>query len=229
MTARRFFRLLWRFNALVVAGAGLAVIAGSMILTVVIYLSERRADPVVRADRPPPVSQKLVFGNFGPVAGTSTVIVPLEQEASSRGFVSSGGTSSVTRNLLFIDLSSGEQRWLIEGSNALIPHYRLVERDVARGKDAEVIAILIEVVKSDTDGDGRLSDEDRLTVAFAKPDGTGYTEALMDIDRLLGNRQMGDELLVGFERDGMAQLSTIRLTDFRVVATHTIRKPALKK
>lgn len=115
MTTHRIFRLLWRVNAVIVAGAGLAVIGGSMILTVVLYLDGRQADPVVKAETPPAVSQKLVFGSFSPIAGTSAVLVPLEQEGGGSGFASSGRTSSVTRNLLFIDLSSGNQRWLIEG------------------------------------------------------------------------------------------------------------------
>ena len=59
--------------------------------------------------------------------------------------------------------------------------------------------------------------------------GTGYTEAIMDIDRLLGSRQMGDDLVVGFERKGRYNIATVRLSDFRVAATHVIKKPALKK
>lgn len=229
MTAQRVFRLLWRFNALVVAAAGLAIIGGSVILVFLVYFEERRTEPVVKADTPPSVSQELVFGDFGPVTGTSTVLIPLEQEASTPGFASSGHPSSVIRNLLFIDLSSGEQRWLIEGRNTLIPHYRLIERHVPRGEKAEVIAILVEVVNADTDGDGHLDTDDRLTLAFAKPDGTGYTEAIMDIDRLLGSLQMGDDLVVGFERKGRYNIATVRLSDFRVAATHVIKKPALKK
>lgn len=229
MTGQRFFRLLWRFNALVVAGAGLTVIVGSVLLVVLIYLEERRAEPVVKADTPPPVSQKMVFGDFGPVTGTSTVVIPLEQEASTRSFASSGHSSSVTRNLLFIDLASGDQRWLIEGGNVLIPHYRLIERDGDRGEEAEVVGLLVEVVKSDTDGDGQLDTDDRLTLAFAKPDGTGYTEAITDIDRLLGSRQMGGDFIVGFERTGRYHIATVRLSDFHVAATHAIKKPVLNK
>lgn len=223
MTMNRFFRLLWRFNALVVAGAGLVVIGGSMVVAVVVIQQERRETPIVKPNTPSPDSQKLAFGDFNPVVGVSTVIVPLEQDAESYGFGSSGGRRSVTRNLLFVDLTSGVQRWLIESGSVLILHYRQIERDVPRGKRAEAIAILAEIIDADTDGDGRLGNGDRVTVAFTRPDGTGYTEAIRDIDRLFGTRLVGGDLVIGYERKGDYNIATVRLSDFHVAVTHAIK------
>jgi len=226
MTVNRFFRLLWRFNALVVAGSGLAVMAGALLLAVVLYLDQRRDKPAVKADAPAPVAQALAFGDFSAVAGTVVVIIPLEQEVGSYGFASSGGPRNVTRNLLFIDLTTGTQRWLIAGGNALISRYRTIERDTPRGRKAEAIAIMAQVVDADTDGNGRLDEGDRMTVAFAKPDGTGYTAAIRDVDRLLGWQQMGGDVLIGYERKGNYNITTVRLSDFRVAATHAIVLPS---
>jgi len=226
MTMNRLFRLLWRFNALVVAGAGLAVMAGALIVAVTLYLDQRRDEPAVRADAPAPAAQALAFGDFSPVAGTSVVILPLEQEVGTYGFASSGGPRSVTRNLLFVDLATGTHRWLIEGGNALISRYRTIERDAPRGRKAKAIAIMAQVIDADTNGDGRLGEGDRMTVAFAKPDGTDYTAAIRDVDRLLGRQRMGGDLLVGYERQGNYNLATVRLSDFRVAATHAIEMPS---
>jgi hypothetical protein len=59
-----------------------------------------------------------------------------------------------------------------------------------------------EVVKSDTNQDGRLTSEDQRTIGISDPTGEGYVELIPDVDRILGYEMRDENNLLVFYRIG---------------------------
>jgi hypothetical protein len=121
MKTNRFFRYLWRVNAVLifVATGGICLLAGSLMLTELgCNIQRRRA-----VEAAPPVvanaEEKLYLGPVRAVEGTHVLRGELQAPRRSLG-ISSSGYSAETRNILYLDIASTEARWLLPDSTHVI-------------------------------------------------------------------------------------------------------------
>lgn len=192
----RFFKLVWRFNAIAIAFAAIVVIGVSLFIMTQVWQDmarNRHASQVVNVDAQD-TSLTEVFSYGRPLfdRDNQTMIVPLHITQSydlSGGYLSSGpskGTSQNPINYLIINSKDGAHRWLFPDNKQLIIKQRHVSRPVgAEAADQITVARLYEIVTDDSNGDKRLSERDRKTLILTKPDRSAATALITDYDALL--------------------------------------------
>jgi len=114
-----------------------------------------------------PAASALRLGIPRPLNGTDTLLVPVEgllktmEEPRGFGSYSKGGPEAPLFNLLFVDARTRASQALLNGKG-LITHYDVLEDD--RSPSAKAVGLVLRIVESDTNGNGRLDDgdEDRV-------------------------------------------------------------------
>lgn len=121
MRTHRFFRYLWRTNAVLIflATGGVCLLVGSLMLSELgCNIQRRRA-----VEAAPPVvantGEKLYLGPVRAVEGSRVLRGELLAPPQGLGMGSSG-YSAVTRNILYLDIGSTEARWLLPDSGHVI-------------------------------------------------------------------------------------------------------------
>lgn len=231
MRASRIFRVIWRINALLILGAGLILAA---ILCVGLYqigqevFRPRQISETVNVEPEAQRSTQWMLGNFERVAGTDYLAAPVFSAQTYRvpSVSSVSSVSSITkntsavRNYLFVNSVDKASRWLVPHNNYLFLSVEELGWPKPDSDAYKVKWIWYEVVKSDTNGDGRLTDEDRRTVAIADASGDRYIELVPDVDVILGAAMRGQDTLLIFYRSGSKNLvSEIALAGGRVTVT----------
>jgi len=134
--SQRFFRYLWRINALlilVVASAAVIVVGSLVTSRFTANVRRREAAEVAPAIRGVGSDRELTLSDLTLVEGTSVFRATLSAERG-RGAEVSSGYDADTKNLLFLDISSSTAKWLLPTNEELIVR---VEDVVARGLNAE--------------------------------------------------------------------------------------------
>jgi hypothetical protein len=227
MEMNRFFRYLWNFNAVVVAVSGLLVIA--VLTYVVLELYDDLLRPwgttaVVRDKPGQATGEELSFGGVSTAKGWHTLRIPLQSRRAGPVY-GSGKSAPSTRNFLFHDLNTGGSRWLFPTHDQVIADHRPLT--VAKGGESEdfVLALYYEIVKDDTNGDGRLGTGhlgagDRIVIALTLPDGQGYKEVVGDADRVIGTQAISDDvLIVMYQSAQSAYAAKLSLPGFELLST----------
>jgi len=121
MRTQRFFRYVWRINAVLIflATGAVCLLGASLMLSEVGCNAQRRraveAAPPVVAD----AREKLILGPMRPVEGSD--VLRGELQAPRDGLaIGSSGYSVETRNVLYLDARSTEARWLLPDSARII-------------------------------------------------------------------------------------------------------------
>jgi len=114
MRTQRFFRYLWRINAVLIllATGAVCLLGASLMLSEMGCNAQRRraveAAPRVVAD----AKEELFLGPMRPVEGSD--VLRGELKAPREGLaIGSSGYSAETRNVLYLDARSTEARWLL--------------------------------------------------------------------------------------------------------------------
>lgn len=218
MEENRFFTLIWRFNGLVIAVAGgLAIVLMAFVcyqlfeettrqrnVTNVVNVEEHGAD------------ETWELGYLSTISGSTYVVMPLnsEQDIARASFSKS---SYSPRNYLFVDIESDNRSWLLPHTDFLFLDRKSITRARTPDSEAVVLAFLYVLVKSDSNGDGRLTENDARTLALSSPDGSNYTEVLSNLDEVLGTSHSGGtSIFVVYQRQGVAYTATINLSDFSI-------------
>jgi len=126
----RFFRFLWRFNALVIAGLGLIVICIAGIPLPMEYFAGRIAAENPATFIPTKNTNNVTYalGAQSRLDGTPYILVDLNrmgQLHAGDGFSSGRGIDQSTVNLLLLDGDNGKSRWLLSGLNHIVWHMEL--------------------------------------------------------------------------------------------------------
>jgi hypothetical protein len=197
----KFDRILWRIN-----GTFFLAILLFGIFSFVRELTFHAHTPVpetaiVNDVSASPEKEFLHFGLLSRITGTSLARIPLNSEGSSRkSSFSSGYSESCTRNFLLIDYSDLSSWWLFDGfQQAILKEHDL--RAEPDGKDKRIIGTIFEVATVDTNGDQRVSSNDRISVFFTGADGKKPIEIVSPSDRILSVDQVtNNEVLVTYQR-----------------------------
>ena len=184
---RGFWRWLWRFNA--VAIAGVAVIGGVLGLAGLYALAmeltgERHVGDLVNIEESAAASTSEQLGAFSRLGRTGLLWAPLRRETVSPLRAYSKHATAIADYVIY-NPATGATRRLLDRDDALILDARLLHRpDDAEGRE-RAAAMLVRYVDADSNGDDRLNDQDLQRLAFAKPSGVDLTP-LAEIERLLG-------------------------------------------
>lgn len=179
----RLFTIITRTNSvlllLVLIGAGVSLVSMSWPRDG----SKRRGAIEVseQGERSPVILQ---LERIEKIRGAGTQMLLLS-ERTRPGKLSSGSEyAPKTRNALFLSGPEKKARWLFpKQSNVILTTAQLQDADEPKTKPTR--ALYFEYVAADTDGDGKLTDQDHSTVALAKPDGTGIVEVLSSVSRVI--------------------------------------------
>lgn len=191
-----FFEKLWKFNAVIIAIAGLCAIAvGAATAALIVWELTRpgAAVQVMRADagasaaetrRPTTrLAAPRPLGRTGLVALPVTTEYALRPSAATPTVSTYGKRSAVTLDWLIYDAANRRGRFLLNRRDALLVGATMLrtarpdqETGQETGRDPRPdLALLIRVIETDGDGDGLLSLRDPERFALANPDGTEVT------------------------------------------------------
>ncbi|MGL1932593.1 MAG: hypothetical protein OCC45_12680 [Desulfotalea sp.] len=215
-----FFKKLWCFNALIISVAGILAIVllifGGYHVIKDIYWNNQIGN-VVNVAEDSNIEEIWSFGYMQKLDGTDFIMIPLESDQSyAQSYYSKSSNSH--RNLLFINVLTNERKWLFPNNNWLIADNNVLAEIEPAGKSKKVIGLLFNIVKADTNGDKRLTNKDKTTIALSSPSGTKYKEILPEIDLLIGHTIVeSDIILILYKKDGVAYSSRYSLQDFRLL------------
>lgn len=216
----RFFKLVWRVNALVICIV--ALLAGLLSLYGLYSVlkdqtRDRQVSDLLIVNPEQPVQEEVILGFPRAIAGTSGVRIPLyrEQKTEVRYYSKSSNDNIV--NELFVDSITGQGTWLFKGTGRIV----LNSADIMQKLKTDaplVTAILYTLVDKDSDANGRLTSGDQISVGFSNPQGTSYTPLLDQIEKLFALEQVSDDrLLLLYVKNGESRMATYSLPGFSIV------------
>jgi hypothetical protein len=150
-----------------------------------------RESTIQNGERAHAEPQTLVPGEEIPIVGQFVRVRELRRES---GDFSPGPI----RNLEFVFRPGILPRRLFDDSRNLIVNYRQLYRNSV-GYGAATHFFYYEVVSRDSDGDGLLSQWDRVDVAVSRPDGSGYRVLDRDLEAVLGVEHFAAENILWLE------------------------------
>jgi hypothetical protein len=130
-----------------------------------------------------PDPTRLVLGEADRVYGTDIVAIVLFSE-EGRGGKRAQRRHEQMRNVLFLSENGARATWLFEEHSNV-----LVEFDGLRRGEQPTRAFYYEIEGSEE------TDDDALTVALSKPDGSNLTEILTGVTRVLSYERIDDRAL----------------------------------
>ena len=142
---------------------------------------ERATRNIVNVAEESPIKEKWQLGHLQNVSGTPYVIIPLYSDQSyAQSYFSKSAES--TRNVLLINVRTKQKKWLFDTNNYLIINEELLSEKEFDHRERNIRAILYSVVKRDTNGDKRLTNDDKIDVALTTPSGERYWGSDLFID-----------------------------------------------
>ncbi len=236
----RFFRYVWRFNAVVLACVAM-VVGGAMFYTT---LFPWRSVEIAPAGHFAPVPQnaekeftyRLQSGGERYVVGREKLIALGRWNGSPESYSlahASSGRYEETRspNILAVDQVTVESHWIFKGYNRNITAddlvYESVPSPVPPTPDqvaSPAVALVMTVIDADTNKDGELTEKDRKSLYVYR---AGAIEAarLLTADLIVSRQQIGrDRYLVIYENGTSAVAATFSLPEFKLVAEKPLPK-----
>jgi hypothetical protein len=218
MKTRRFFRTVWRLNALIILIAGVLA-CGLLAFVMLQFLRDmtrtRHVSNVVNVAPEQRGRDRTSLGSFTRVEGTQVFRAPLNIEQTYELSVASKETTSI-QNYLFYDPALDRSYWLRAGAPALfVGSHELPERDFE--ERLPITAMLYEIVERDTDGDQRLTESDLRVIAVADAAGTRLTPVLRDVAQLhAADITTGNAALVIYTTAGKLHAATVDVVTRKV-------------
>lgn len=223
MEENKAFKLIWRFNAVLILLAGIGALCLVLILSYTIYKDktrDRSVSNIVDIEEKADATNEWMLGKLSNISGSKSSWIALSSDQTFR----SGSTrkySNSVRNYLFINRASNDKYWLLTHNQFLFIDTQLIRPQantleyIDKKSLAPTEAILYSLVKSDTNGDDKLTPKDRMTIAISKNDGTGLTELLQNIDYLNGYTIIKqNKIMIVYQQDNIAYSAIINLSSF---------------
>lgn len=217
----RFFVVINRINSVLLLVIFLLA-AGGIILTVFMeskWIKNRTIEVKDISMQGKMEKIKLRLGHIEQVYGTPVQLVRLETEPKG-GKLSSGYYPEVTRNIMFLTKELKEARWLFPKHHFLIKTVDKLCENRECSEKCPTLAIYYEIIKEDTNGDGKLTENDNAVVALSRVDGSDYVELGLGLQRIIGHKiiNQGTEVAVLGEKDGKVLYMTYSLRDFSKIS-----------
>lgn len=217
MEDNRFFKYIWRFNAIILMITGILAIGVLLFGGYQIYsetTQQRNIRNIVNIQGDTEVKEKWQLAYLSSIDGTPFVRIPLTSDQSYAQSYYSKSASSV-RNYLFINTKNNEKYWLFKSNQFLVADSEFLTEQDYGDANRTIRAILYKVVKADTDKDSRLTSKDIQTIGLSMPNGKAYTEILQGVDVFIGHKLLDkNTLLLVYQKKGIAYSANVSLADF---------------
>jgi hypothetical protein len=222
--AHKFFRYVWRVNAVLIClAAALTVIGLGALLIPDAWRSLRARDPETGVVVPPTASgEHLQLGRASILAGTDVMRADLTSESAREGF-SSGGSSEI-RNILFIDPSQKSAHWLLADNNQVISDVSdITDEETARRPKRLFATVLLvkQRTASREDSVGRL--------LLLDPRGKNVVEVSGNVSDIELAALSGDAVTVLYERNRRFVLTRFNPESLAKLTEQEIDVPELKQ
>lgn len=238
----KFFRWLWRINAILIAGVGLAAI--TMLMFSGLFSGYHPDNFEVKPNEgQKPFEYTIEAGslngnNSGIVTSATGSAEALEGTGEAYLFRVRKPAGSDRRvvvssmsyfsgvwpvNILMLRGDTGQGQWLFSGDSRIVDGMFEVHALAPAQTPAPnpVKGLLITVTDADTDGDGALTDRDRQSLYTYKPGHTGVTK-LLAADRIISLTQTDAENVLVVYRDGQAIKDAVVSTGELAIRLHTV-------
>jgi hypothetical protein len=218
-----FFKWVWRFNALALA---LILLAGASAFAIP-FFSWRVAPAIESAIDPvPPAAEPSIYQwTIQPPRderGEGVLALEIPAPYERGGSFSSGPSINKVVNYLFVDTNTGATRWLFPTHKQVITATDYVTETMSPmpGMPAQgpATAIVFDVVSGDpaTFSFGKPA---KYQVYASKPDGTGLTKLLEDLDEAPTFVPMGkDKIFLRAQSNGKPFAASYSLVDFKQIS-----------
>ena len=226
MEENKFFKLIWRFNGLVISVAGVLAIGVLLFAAYKLFQDvtrERTTRSIVNIEENSEIKENWRLGQFSEINDNKILMIPLHSDQSfDRAYFSKSSNS--TRNYLFINTETSQEKWLFDHTNYLIERSDKLRRGDYNSKEP-IIAILYQVVKLDSDHDNRLSSADLTTIAITKPDGSGYKELIKEVELVVDHTLLNEkELFLIYQKSGVSYSAILNLENMELTKTRVLSK-----
>ncbi len=224
----RFFKFVWRFNALAIA---IATVLVSLIAAYAVYeqyrfrTRDRQTSEVLRPEGTAVSQDILKLGQPSPIRGTPWIAIPLVREQNANFSYYTKDYKGNQVNFYFADTTSGIGHWLLPNSKALIVNSLWLT--VGEAADETTIGAIHEIIRQDSNGDGVISAKDKSAIAHTGVDGAGLRLLLEDVTNIIAMEQMPQQrFTIVYEQDGKSLAATYESQDARLISRTEI--PSLK-
>jgi len=227
MEDSKLIKTIWRFNAYVIALAGILAIGVFSFASYQLFKDitrDRHTTEIVNIDPETKIEEKLELGAMERIAGSKSIMVPLNLEQEYDLLYSGKQTRSI-RNFLFSNFTQKKNHWLLETNSYLISYYQQLRRGARYENDTDILAIAYEIIKSDTNKDKRLTSSDLLTISLTTPEGERYTELLIDVEHVNGYEVIDEQALaILYKRGGQTYIAHVSLKEFKITSEIELSK-----
>jgi hypothetical protein len=177
-----------------------------------------------------PEDRPLSLNQFERIHGTPYLMAEItEAQAQRSGSSSSYSQNGTTRNLMFLDGESLASHKLFDTDAYVIlattPYPSQDKANESETRSDQIVTqwLVYQVVKSDTNGDGKLDALDHQTIGVTDASGTGYAEVLSSLDQFLGMTMLSPgQVVVVYSRGGAKSASLIDLGNRKIVSTKAL-------
>ena len=190
METNRFFLLINRLNSILFLLALLLVIG-----SILFFIKESQYRPHKSLEIEAPAGdkgakEKLKLSNVHYVGGHG--IQYLFARSTKDGRLASGGNSYTDRNVLFLDRKGDKPIWLFKSNDNVIISMRPLSVTINEKQNKTKYFYYV-VASSDTNGDGTISDDDSVSISISEPNGSGYTNLVDNVARVISYDYLGTE------------------------------------
>lgn len=173
--------------------------------------------------------ENMKLGDINKICGKEIKYIELTSTKSEKG-LSSSGYDNTTRNIIFFTGKEMNSHWLYDTNQYLIKKTEQLKKNADDCVARETIAMYYEVIKNDTNKNGKLDENDLMTAAITTPDGLNYKEleskATSIIDHSIDTGTLTLTLLV--QKNDKLVMENFSTTDGRKISEREITKISKK-
>ncbi len=178
------------------------------------------------------VKLQLNYGTFAKIEGTSYLMSPLrsEQEYTNFGYGSmKEQNNTAIRNYFFFNVADQSTHWALPHNEFLFANCEKISRENKKVKYEEeslpVAAIYYEIIKADSNGDGKINTGDKRTISFSDAIGANFIELIPNVDEILGKERLNDDvLLIFYKSEGKSLIAQVSISDRKLIAAKELPK-----
>ena len=235
MEQNRFFKWLWRINAMglfFLIGAGLYSFIKNELLRPSTYEIK---EPITSVAKDPKGVEKWVLGYEKTVYGSDYSMVPLVSKYSKVKALNQVTYSQVNnieiynenlaKNILFVNRKDNSSSWLFSTNNQLIVDYYPFIDDVERvssPQSTEKIkakVVYYKIIDKDTNGDKIVTLEDKQNFALSDVSGKKYRVIVREVDRIVSMHSVDNkELHLVYQQNGVGYALKVDMETFKVMS-----------
>ena len=167
----------------------------------------------------------LKLGEFQQINGTRYLLAEVKEDEPQRSSGSSHSQEDQIRNLVFLDGESVVSHRLFDTDSYVIlaaTQFPNKDKDIGQPSNPGIVTqwLVYQVLKADTNLDGRWDEADQKTIGVTDASGSGYTEVISGIDQIFGTTMVTPgKLVVVYAQSHSKNAAIIDLANRKVIST----------